>query len=230
MDVPHSRPAPVRVLLADDSFLIREGLQRLLELSPAVEVVGAHADMPSLLAAVEVQVPDVVVTDIRMPPSQSDEGLQIAERLRETHPAVGVVLLSQFESVHYAARLLGNGASGRGYLLKDRIHDLEHMVSTITAAAAGDCRIDTHLVDRLVMQRRTPAPSPLDSLTPRQREILADVAMGKSNQAIASERKLTLRAIEKHVSEIFGRLGLGGDEATSRRVRATLLFLEQRPD
>lgn len=213
----------LRVLIADDSFLIREGLQQILALAPQVRVVGLCVDMPTLLAAVDADTPDVVVTDIRMPPTQSDEGMRVAARLRQSHPQVGVVVLSQHESPHYAAELLAGGAAGRGYLLKDRIHDLDHLVSTIQAVAAGECRIDARLVDGLVAHRR--ARSPLEDLTPRQRQIMADVAQGKSNLAIARDRSLTLRAVEKHVSEIFGRLGLACDEAVSRRVQATLLYL-----
>jgi DNA-binding NarL/FixJ family response regulator len=218
----------VRVVIADDSYLIREGLQQVLALAPGVQVVGAYVDMPSLLAAVDADPPDVVVTDIRMPPTQTDEGIRIAERLRQTHPKVGVVVLSQHESAQYAAQLLDMGAAGRGYLLKDRIHDLDHLVSTIMAVSGGECRIDARLVDELVVKRRQRNRSPLEDLTPRQREILADIAEGKSNMAIAKERSLTQRAVEKHVSEIFGRLGLACDESISRRVHATLLFLAQR--
>lgn len=225
--VPAPTEVPVRVLVADDSFLIREGLRQLLAMSPAVRVVGAYADMPGLLAAVDAAPPDVVITDIRMPPTQTDEGLKIAERLRHSHPAVGVVLLSQFDHAQYAARLLSDGAAGRGYLLKDRIHDLEHMVSVIVGTAHGECRIDSDLIDSLLARKRARQHSPLTQLTPRQIEILADVAMGKSNQRIADEQTLTLRAIEKHISQIFSRLGLDGEEAMSKRVRATLLYLEQ---
>jgi len=227
---PSTRPqgAALRVVIADDSYLIREGLQQLLALAPGLRVVGSYADAPSLLAAVDDDPPDVVVTDIRMPPTQTDEGMQIAERLRRTHPRVGVVVLSQHESAQYASELLAQGAAGRGYLLKDRIHDLDHIVSTITAVAAGECRIDARLIDELVARRRQRLRSPLQDLTPRQREILADVAEGKSNLAIAQDRGLTQRAVEKHVSEIFGRLGLATDETISRRVHATLLFLAQR--
>lgn len=221
----HAGGVPLRVFIADDSYLIREGLERVLALAPQLRVTGSFADAPSLLAAVDADPPDVVVTDLRMPPTQSDEGMQIAERLRKTHPVVGVVLLSQHESVQYAAELLATGAAGRGYLLKDRIHDLDHIVSTIAAVAAGECRIDTRLIDELVARRRKRQKSPLEELTPRQREILADVAEGKSNLAIASHRGLTQRAVEKHVSEIFGRLGLATDETISRRVHATLLYL-----
>lgn len=217
--------APLRVLIADDSFLIREGLRQVLALSPAVRVDGAHADPAALLAAVDAQPPDVVLTDIRMPPTQTDEGMQVAQRLRRTHPGVGVIVLSQHGSSQYAAQLLADGASGRGYLLKDRIHDLEQLVSTITAVGAGECRIDPQLVDSLLASRRPRVRSALDALTPRQREVLAQIAAGKSNLAIATEFRLTQRAVEKHVSEIFGRLGIATDEAISRRVHATLLYL-----
>ena len=216
------------MVIADDSYLIREGLRQLLALAPQIRVVGQCVDAPSLLAAVDAEAPDVVITDIRMPPTQTDEGMQIAKRLRQTHPKVGVVVLSQHESAHYAADLLDAGATGRGYLLKDRIHDLDHLVSTITAVAAGECRIDARLVDELLSRQRR-QHSPLDDLTPRQREIMAEVAQGKSNLAIAREHDLTLRAVEKHVSEIFGRLGLANDETVSRRVQATLLYLAQHP-
>lgn len=223
-----TKAAALRVVIADDSYLIREGLRQVLALAPEIQVVGLYEDAPSLLTAVDANPPDVVVTDIRMPPTQTDEGIRIAERLRQTHPSVGVVVLSQHESAQYAAELLATGASGRGYLMKDRIHDLDHLVSTITAVAAGECRIDARLVDELVVKRRQRARSPLDELTPRQREILADIAEGKSNLAIARERHLTQRAVEKHVSEIFGRLGLTSDESISRRVHVALLFLARR--
>ncbi|MDR3453884.1 MAG: response regulator transcription factor [Rhodoferax sp.] len=220
--------ASVRVMIADDSYLIREGLRQVLALAPEIEITGLYADAPSLLEAIDQAPPDVVVTDIRMPPTQTDEGMQIALRLRTTHPTMGVVVLSQHESAQYAAQLLATGAAGRGYLLKDRIHDLDHLVSTIKAVAAGECRIDPRLVDELVARRRPRSQSLQELLTPRQREILKDIAEGKSNTAIAELRGLTLRAVEKHVSEIFSRLGLASDETISRRVHATLLFLAQQ--
>jgi DNA-binding NarL/FixJ family response regulator len=220
----HAEPAtPVRVMIADDSFLIREGLSRLLALSPRVQMVAQFAEPAALLAAVDAEAPDVVVTDIRMPPTQTDEGMQVAERLRRSHPGLGVVVLSQHGSARYAARLLADGAGARGYLLKERIHDLEHLVGTICAVAAGECRIDAQLIESLVARRHR--HSPLEELTPRQREILGDIAAGHSNAGIAARRGLTQRAVEKHVSEIFGRLGLTHTEAISPRVRATLLYL-----
>lgn len=217
----------LKVAIADDSFLIREGLRQVLSFAPTLEVVGAHADPAALLSAVDTQAPDVVMTDIRMPPTHTDEGMQVAERLRITHPAVGVVVLSQHGNAEYAAQLLASGASGRGYLLKDRIHDLDHLVSTITAVAAGECRVDAQLVDELVARQRTPSRSLLDDLTPRQQEVLGCIAAGHSNAAIARDFGLTQRAVEKHVSEIFSRLGLANDETISRRVHATLLYLMQ---
>ena len=219
---------PLRVVIADDSFLIREGLRQVLALAPQVNVVGSFPDARALIAAMDSHAPDVVLTDIRMPPTQTDEGMQLAEHLRQTHPRVGVIVLSQHGSAQYAAQLLASGAAGRGYLLKDRIHDLDHLVSTITAVAAGQCRIDSQLVDGLVARRRPQARSPLDELTPRQREILGEVAASKSNAGIAAELGLSQRAVEKHVSEIFGRLGLADDESVSRRVHATLLYLSER--
>ena len=232
MSSPLSQPsqparAGLRVVIADDSYLIREGLRQLLGMAPQIRVVGQCVDAPTLLAAVDADPPDVVITDIRMPPTQTDEGMQIAKRLRQTHPRIGVVVLSQHESAHYAAELLDSGAVGRGYLLKDRIHDLDHLVSTITAVAAGECRIDARLVDELVTRQRRHQHSPLEELTPRQREILGDIAAGRSNAAIAQQRGLTQRAVEKHVSEIFGRLGIANDETISRRVHATLLYLAE---
>jgi DNA-binding NarL/FixJ family response regulator len=215
----------VRVAIADDSFVIREGLAHLLALSPRVVVIGRHPDAASLLAAVDADPPDVVLTDIRMPPTHTDEGMQVAERLRRTHPGVGVVVVSQHGSVQYAAELLAHGAAGRGYLLKDRIHDLDQLVETVCAVAAGECRVDAQLIESLVSRRRR--RSRLEELTPRQREILGDIAAGHSNAAIATQRGLTQRAVEKHVSEVFGRLGIANDESISRRVHATLLHLAE---
>lgn len=167
-----------------------------------------------------------MVLDIRLPPSFTDEGLRAAEVLRARHPDVGVVVLSQHGSAHSAARVLAGGSLGRGYLLKDRIHDLDHLVSTIEGVAAGECRIDPQLVDGLLVHRARPR-APLEALTPRQREILAVVAAGRSNLAIARHFGVTQRAVEKHVNEIFGRLGIANDESISRRVHATLLFLAE---
>ena len=216
---------PTRVLVADDSFLIREGIRQLLSLSDRVELVGACADEAETLAAVAADPPDVVLSDVRMPPTCTDEGVRIARRLRHTHPQVGVVLLSQVGSPGLAAELLRDGAEGRGFLVKDRVHDLDQLVDTLVGVAAGECRIDPVLVAALV-QPGPVANAELHRLTPRQRELLGDIAEGKSNSAIAQDRFLSQRAVEKHVSEIFSRLGIGSDAEVNRRVRATLLFLD----
>lgn len=220
-----SSAAPLRVMIADDSYLIRQGLNQLLELAPAIDVVGLYPDAASLMAAIELNVPDVVITDIRMPPTFTDEGMQVAERLRMAYPQVGVLVLSQHGNVQFAAQLLDGSSARRGYLLKDRISDLNHIVSTIEALAFGECRIDASLIDELFSLRRKRAT--LEILTPRQIDILSDVAVGKSNLAIARARGLTQRAVEKHISETFARLGLANDESVSRRVRATLMYLDQ---
>jgi DNA-binding NarL/FixJ family response regulator len=216
----------LRVAIVDDSYLIREGLVQVLSLAPGIQVTGSYADAAAFIASLATNTPDIVLTDIRMPPTHTDEGIRLAETLREQHPKIGVIVLSQFEQAEYAGELLASGASHRGYLLKDRIHDLDNLVSTIQAVAAGECRIDPRLVDELVKSRRR-RRSPLDELTPRQIEILGDVAEGQSNAGIARARHLTQRAVEKHVSEIFSRLGLTDDETVSRRVRATLLYLSR---
>lgn len=220
------RGSPLRVMIVDDSYLIREGLTQLLALAPQLAVVGRFDEAQAMLERVANDPPDVVVLDIRLPPSFTDEGLRAAEVLRARHPDVGVVVLSQHGSAHSAARVLAGGSLGRGYLLKDRIHDLDHLVSTIEGVAAGECRIDPQLVDGLLVHRARPR-APLEALTPRQREILAVVAAGRSNLAIARHFGVTQRAVEKHVNEIFGRLGIANDESISRRVHATLLFLAE---
>lgn len=221
---PVTRAKPVRVVIVDDSFLIRDGVQALLGLSDQVTVVGTCQTAHEAMRSLQASPPDVALLDVRLPPTYTDEGIRIAQWLGEAHPAVGAVVLSQEVHAELAAQLLARGASGRGYLLKDRVHDLDHLVSTILAVARGECRIDPSLVQQLVRSRRP--ESPLDQLTARQRQLLADVAEGKSNAAIARDRYLSTRAVEKHVSEIFARLGVAGDPDVSRRVRATLLYLE----
>lgn len=221
--LPPSAP-PVTVAIVDDSLLIREGLAQLLSMSPRVRLLGKYAGPAEFLESIEREAPDVVITDIRMPPTQTNEGMRLAARLRESHPRIGVIVLSQHGNAHYAAQLLEGGAEGRGYLLKDRIDDFDHLIDTICAVAAGECRVDPLLIQSLVKRRKS--RSPLDELTPRQREILADIAEGKSNLAIADARGLTQRAVEKHVSDVFMRLGLANDETVSRRVQATLLYLD----
>jgi DNA-binding NarL/FixJ family response regulator len=220
----------IRVVLADDSVLVREGLHQLLASQPGIEVVAACEDLPSLLEAIEAERPDVVLTDIRMPPTKHDEGIQVAARLRETHPDVGVVVLSQYAEPSYALALLESGSDGRAYLLKERVHDRAELVSAIEAVADGSSVIDPKIVEVLVAARTRGGRSPLSRLTPREREVLALVAQGKSNAAIADALVLTKRAVEKHINSIFGKLNLSESESFSRRVKAALLFLAEETD
>jgi DNA-binding NarL/FixJ family response regulator len=216
---------PIRVLLADDSLLVREGLEQVLAGQPNVEVVGALADLPSLLEAIDAHAPDVVVTDIRMPPTLSDEGIRMATQTRETHPEMGVVVLSQFAEPSYALALLEDGSDGRAYLLKERVHDRAQLLSAIETVADGGSVVDTKVVDLLVAAQGRAERSPLAALTPREREVLAEIARGKSNSAIAESLVLTKRAVEKHINSIFSKLDLSDAEDASKRVKATLAFL-----
>jgi DNA-binding NarL/FixJ family response regulator len=218
----------LRVALADDNYIIREGLEQLLASGGEIEVLASCADMPSLLAAVEADSPDVVLTDIRMPPDGDDAGIQIASRLRETHPQIGVVVLSQYSEPGFVLRLLDSGSEGRAYLLKERIADRSELTRAIEAVAEGGSVIDPKIVEVLVRARARAESSPLAEMTPRELDVLAAVAEGKSNTAIAEELVLTKRAIEKHINAIFLKLGLTyspDSEQMSKRVKATLIFL-----
>lgn len=219
---------PIRVALADDSFLVRQAIAHVLEQVPGVEVVASCGDRDALLRAVEDHRPDVVVTDIRMPPSGGDEGLRVAAGLRTTHPEVGVVVLSQFAEPRYGLALLEHGSDGRAYLLKERVQSGGQLVAAIEAVAAGGSVIDAKVVDGLIAERRRVERSPLAELTPRELEILAHVARGQSNQAIADELVLTKRAVEKHINAIFLKLGLTEAADVSRRVKAALIYLSER--
>jgi len=221
------REPAIRVALADDSYLVREALGHVLADADGVEVVITCADRDSLLEAIETMRPDVVVTDIRMPPGDDDEGLQVAAGLRDAHPEVGVVVLSQFAEPRYALALLDGGSDGRAYLLKERIHRSGQLVSAIEAVARGGSMIDSKVVEALIAARTRAERSPLTDLTPREIEILAFVARGCSNQAIADELFLTKRAVEKHINAIFLKLGLSQIEDVSRRVKAALIYLAE---
>ena len=218
---------PIRVLIADDNLVMREGLEQVLGGQPSIEIVGSYADLPSLLQAVESDPPDVVLTDIRMPPTSTDEGIQAATILRETHPSVGVVVLSQFAEPTYALALLESGSERRGYLLKERVHDRAQLVSALETVAGGGSVVDTSIVDILVAANTRAERSPLAELTPREREVLAQIAQGKSNSAIADSLVLTKRAVEKHINAIFSKLALSDAEDASKRVKATLAFLSE---
>jgi DNA-binding NarL/FixJ family response regulator len=216
---------PVAVALADDSLIVREGVAQILAAEPELRVVASCGDLPTLLAAVESERPDVVVTDIRMPPTGTDEGIRVAALLRETHPTIGVVVLSHYADPAYALALLESGSEGRAYLLKERVHDRAQLVAAIEAVAAGGSVLDSKIVEPLVAAKLHVERSPLAALTEREREVLAEIAKGKSNAAIADTLVLTKRAVEKHINSIFLKLNLSYTEDVSKRVMATLLFL-----
>jgi DNA-binding NarL/FixJ family response regulator len=220
----------IRVVVADDSLLVREGLEQVLSGQPNIEVVGMYADYPSLVNAIDTQRPDVVLTDIRMPPSMSDEGIRVAATLRETHPTVGVVVLSQFSEPSYALALLESGSDGRAYLLKERVHNRAQLISALETVADGGSVIDTKIVDILLAERARAERSRLAELTPREREVLAEIAQGKSNGAIADSLVLTKRAVEKHINSIFFKLDLSEEKDASKRVKAALAFLADEPE
>jgi DNA-binding NarL/FixJ family response regulator len=218
---------PIRVVFADDNYLLREGVSQLIASQPDLELAATATDFDSLLAAVEQERPDVVLTDIRMPPTSTDEGIRAAEQLRGTHPKTGVVVLSQYVEPEYALSLLAKGASGRAYLLKERVSDIEQLVAAIREVARGGSVIDPKVVEALVQARTRKTDSPLQELTPREKEVLAAMAEGKNNAAIASGLFLTERAVEKHINSIFSKLGLQEEKDTHRRVRAALLYLSE---
>jgi DNA-binding NarL/FixJ family response regulator len=220
---------PIRVVLAEDNFLVREGLARLLQGEPDVEILATCDDYDSLLAAVEEQAPDVVLTDIRMPPTGTDEGIRAAEAIREGHPDIGVVVLSQYAEPAYALGFLGRGSEGRAYLLKERVSDLDQLRRAIVTVHEGGSVIDPKVVDALVANRARTAESPVARLTPREREVLAEMAQGKNNAAIAASLVLTERAVEKHINAMFAKLGVSEETDVHRRVKAVLLYLGESP-
>jgi DNA-binding NarL/FixJ family response regulator len=212
------------VVYADDSFLMREALERVLERLGGVEVLAGCVDGDALLAAVDEHRPDVVLADMRMPPSGDEEGIRVANRLRERHPGIGVVVLTQYAEPRYALELLKAGAEGRGYLLKERVHDPLELHAAIEAVAHGDSVFDPAIV-RMLVDGVSVGGSPVDNLTAREREVLGEMAQGKSNAAIAESLVLTKKAIEKHIGSIFLKLGLPQEDVASRRVAAVLLYL-----
>ena len=215
----------ITVVIADDNLIAREGIERILAVDPDLEVVASVGDLEQLTAAVERERPDVVLTDIRMPPSHTDEGIRFANRLRETHPEIGVIVLSQYDEPRMALTLIELGSDRRGYLLKDRLYDHTQLRAAIEAVAQGGAVIDPKLVDALVSGQARMADSPIATLTPRERDVLAEIAQGKSNAAIAESLVLTKRAVEKHINAIFFKLDLGAEDHVHKRVKATLLFL-----
>jgi DNA-binding NarL/FixJ family response regulator len=220
-----TRSRRIRVALADDSFLMREAVHQVVEHQQDVEIVADCSDGTTLLEEVRRTKPDVVVTDVRMPPSGDDEGIRVAQRLRETDPGIGVVVLSHYAEPQYGLDLFATGAEGRAYLLKDRVRDGRQLQAAIEVVARGGSMIDPEMVRLLLESEERAQDSPLAELTPREREVLAAMASGKSNAAIAGELVLTKRAVEKHVGAIFLKLGLPGENLVSRRVAAVLLYL-----
>jgi DNA-binding NarL/FixJ family response regulator len=217
----------LRIAIGEDSLIVREGVQQLLAVDPEVEVVAAVGDQLSLRQACEEEHPDVVLTDIRMPPTHTDEGIRLAAELRESHPRIGVVILSQYSEPGYALALLDHGSDGRAYLLKERVHNRAELMAAIHAVAAGGSMIDPKVVEALVVARSRAANSPLNELTERELEVLAEIAQGKSNTAIADALFLTKRAVEKHINAIFWKVGLADAADVSKRVKATLMFLAE---
>jgi DNA-binding NarL/FixJ family response regulator len=215
----------VRVVVAEDSLLVREGIAKLLEGHEGVEVLALCADLPALLQAVDDESPDVVLTDIRMPPTGTDEGIRAAALLRERHPEVGVVVLSHYAEPGYALELLEGGSDRRAYLLKERLSDGEQLVSALREVAAGGSVVDPKVVEVLVGARGRSATSPLARLTPRETDVLAEIAQGKNNAGVAATLVLSERAVEKHINSLFSKLGLTEEPDVHRRVKAVLLYL-----
>jgi DNA-binding NarL/FixJ family response regulator len=216
-----------RVVVAEDVYLVREGIEKALDREDEVEVTDYCTDLPSLLYAVEEKQPDVVITDIRMPPTNTDEGIQAATALRESHPEIGVVVLSQYVTSHYALKLFEHGSAGRAYLLKEHVGHRIQLMEAIREVANGGAVIDPKVVDVLVEARMRAENSQLARLSTREREVLAGVATGASNAAIAESLFLTKRAVEKNINSLFLKLGLREDATISKRVRAALLFLAE---
>ncbi len=217
----------IKVVLAEDNYLLREGIRRLIDAQPELDLAAVCEDFDSLMAAIETHRPSVVLTDIRMPPTGTNEGIRAAAELRRTHPEVGVVVLSQFADPAYALALLEHGSRGRGYLLKERVSDIDQLLAAIAEVARGGSVIDPGVIDALVVER-SKAPSPLRDLTTRESEVLSEMAQGKNNAAIAAALVLSERAVEKHINALFSKLGLSEEPDVSRRVKAVLLFLAEK--
>jgi len=215
----------IRVALAEDNVLLREGVSRLVAADKDLELVGVAGDLPQLFDVIERCAPDVVITDIRMPPTGRDEGIQAAAWLREHRPEVGVVVLSQYTTPGYAVALLEHGSAGRAYLLKERVTSVDELVRAVHTVARGGSVIDPLVVDELVRSRSYPAASHLDTLTPRETQILAEMAQGKNNAAIATAVLVSERAVEKHTNSIFAKLGLSEEQDVNRRVMGVFFFV-----
>ena len=219
---------PVRLIIGEDNILVREGLERMLDPSPGIDVVAADDSLEGLFKSVAAENPDVVLTDIRMPPTRTDEGLRLAAHLRAHNPEIGVLVLSQYVNPSYVLTLLEAGSDRRGYLLKERLASRGELVGAIDAVARGGSVVDPKVVEALIEARTRRKQSPLRDLTPREREVLQALAEGKSNSAIADALTLTKRAVEKRINVIFSKLGLAASEDVSKRVGAALMFLAEK--
>jgi DNA-binding NarL/FixJ family response regulator len=217
----------LRIVVAEDNLLVREGLVRLLSTAPDIDVVAAYDDYVELMAGIDEQQPDVVVTDIRMPPTLSDEGVRVAQALRASHPKTGVVVVSQYSEAGHILELFEAGSDRRAYLLKERLHDRAALVAAVRSVAAGGSFVDPRIIDVLVYARTGAPTSALSELTSREREVLAKIAQGKSNAAIAESLFVSKRSVEKLVNGIFLKLNLGNTEDVSKRVKAALVFLAE---
>jgi len=216
----------LRVIFAEDNFLVREGTAALLAETAEIELVALVGDQQQLLSGVEEHEPDAVLTDIRMPPTWTDEGIEAAREIRRSHPRVGVVVLSQYVEERYAAELLRDGAGGIGYLLKERIADVDQLVAALSSVAAGGSVLDPKVVESLMARRDRRGYSPVEDLSPRELEVLQAMATGKSNTAIGRDLYLSERAVEKNINQIFGKFGLSQEVDVNRRVRAVITLLE----
>ena len=218
--------APLRVVFCDDSYLVRAGVTALLADVADVELVRTVEDAAALLAAVAELEPDAVLTDIRMPPSFTDEGIAAARQIRATHPAIGVLVLSQYAEPEYAAELLEDGVAGLGYLLKERVSQVDELTRALRDVARGGSALDPKIVEILMARKAGEPGTPLPGLTEREREVLAEVATGRNNAAVAAALFMSERAVEKHIGAVFLKLGLTDEDGTNRRVAAVLTFLD----
>jgi DNA-binding NarL/FixJ family response regulator len=217
----------LRIVLAEDSYLVREGVLRLIETAPDLQVIVACGSLGALLQAVHEERPDVVVTDVRMPPCGTDEGIQAADELRASHPGVGVVVLSQHDEPEYVLRLLKHGSAGRAYLLKDSLADSMQLTTAIREVASGGSVIDPKVVESLVAARTRDQRSALAGVTPRERDVLTQMAQGRNNDGIARALHLSVRVVEKHINSLFAKFGLAELPDVHRRVAAVLIYLAE---
>jgi DNA-binding NarL/FixJ family response regulator len=217
----------LRIVLGEDNFLVREGIRRMLISEPDMEVAGAAGALPELLDVISSTRPDVVLTDIRMPPEHQDEGIRAAEYCQKHYPEMGVILLSQYVDPAYVRVLLAQGTDRRGYLLKERVAQLDDLVLAVREVAKGGSALDPKVVETLLVARSRDRPAELARLTPREREVLAGMAQGHTNAVIAKQLYLSIRAVEKHINSIFSKLDLTGDQESHPRVRAVLLYLSE---